>query len=573
LSGGDHEPEQRRATSRGGGLPRWRLTARVLAALSASLLWVLVIVDHKVFELLGVHLVHRYVIRQLLQEGSLRDLALGSVTYSSGLAAVALLALGHLPVMAILERCCRRVLSPRAAGALVAAAANLVPLVLASLGGGATAARLASGLHSARQHLSASSPGVRLCYPRSGLVVPTLGNRTSVLVVVVESLRGDAWGPTLMPELFELARQGRCVASERHYSSGHETNGGLFSILYGLNACYWPEVNRARVRSWPLQVLRENGYRLTAVSAASLGGRRPSRFWMEQFDVFNEVGDHGDPEGDRQACDSLARAVRDRQVQRPFLALLFLNSTHHNYHYPPEFERFTPVLPANYDHFLGDHALARFRTQILNRYRNSVLWVDHLLAGVISDLRDDIERGQLIVVITGDHGEEFWDHGLLGHAASHLIEARTRVPFLLFAAGLSGTLGGVTSHVDILPTVLDRLQAEPPLDPAAYSDGVPLLAAPTSADRIAVVSAADGSLGDLRLVLVGRDRKLVVDAEGLGSRIELRAVTDRDDRALPWAEGARALQDILPSLREELYRFVVLQGETCRSWPPPLARP
>jgi hypothetical protein len=549
----------------GGGLPVvtsrcnlgwWAPPLRLAGALSAGLLWVLVVTDNKVFAALGIHLVHPYALRELLHEGSWRDLALGRMTWVSVFATAVAVALAHLALIAALEKWCRRRWTPLTAILAPLAAVNLVPLAALVVGGSWTGAQLLAALGEVVNPVAARSASVELRYPRPGLVEPAIRRRASVLVVLVESLRGDVWGPALTPELYEVARQVPCLVSEHHRSSGHETTGGLFSVLYGLNAYYWPGVNAARSRSWPLSVLRRNGYLLAAASASRVAGGRPSAFWMEQFDISREETRHHDHRDDLDLMSWLSDAARSGELRRPFFALAFLNSTHHNYHYPQEYERHVPVLPEDYDHFMGDQKLARFRVEILNRYKNSVLFADHLLASLILDRRDEIERGDLIVAITGDHGEEFWDHGLLGHAASHLVDARTRVPFLLFAAGVAGTVDGVSGHVDILPTVLDYLGVEPPVDPAAWSDGRSLIGPRAAPDRVVVTSAADSALGDLRLALASRTCTLVVEAVGLAGRVELRRATDPDERPIPATDGERELGRMLPTMGRELFRFV-----------------
>jgi arylsulfatase A-like enzyme len=70
-----------------------------------------------------------------------------------------------------------------------------------------------------------------------------------------------------------------------------------------------------------------------------------------------------------------------------------------------------------------------------------------------------------LVVLTGDHGEAFGEHGCIGHGSS-VYEEEVRVPFVLISPRLlplvrrSATLG---NHVDIWPTLTDVLGL--PADP------------------------------------------------------------------------------------------------------------
>ena len=540
--------------SAGAGPPPWRTLLLAGPALLAALLWLLVTLDHKAAAVVGVHVIHPYVLRVLVREGTFRDLALGRATYLSAALAVAVVAVVHFAVLAVLQRQLRR--RRVLAGFVLAALAAPVAALFA--GGGALTAEAVTAL--GRMVLpggSSHAPPV-LAYPRPGLAEPTLARRASVILFVSDSLRGDAWGPESMPELWNAVKQreGSAWALPRHYSGGHETFGGLFSILYGLNSYYLPLVERAGTPSWPLQVLRRHGYFLLAATASPLDRQGAARAWLGRFDRTREFTVHGDYRDDRELVDWFVAAADDGRIPKPFFALVFLNSTHHNYSFPERFAVHQPTLPESYDHFMGDHKLSRLREEIRNRYRNSVLWVDHLLAGAVRALRPGIDRGDLVVLVTGDHGEELFDHGLLGHYASHLVDARIRVPLLLFGSKLPAAPRCVTSHTDLMPTLLDLLEARPRPDPALYSDGISLAASQPDLDRVVVVSAADRELGDLKLALVARDRKLVIDAYGLGDRFDLREEADPEDRPLPGARDQRTLDELTPELRRRLYRFV-----------------
>jgi arylsulfatase A-like enzyme len=93
-----------------------------------------------------------------------------------------------------------------------------------------------------------------------------------------------------------------------------------------------------------------------------------------------------------------------------------------------------------------------------------------------ADLWDFLERGGLarntIVVLTADHGEELLERGHVGHASTtgdgHLHEEIVRVPLILWLPerldppDLPRTIDRMTSHIDILPTLVAVLGVEPP---------------------------------------------------------------------------------------------------------------
>jgi arylsulfatase A-like enzyme len=70
-----------------------------------------------------------------------------------------------------------------------------------------------------------------------------------------------------------------------------------------------------------------------------------------------------------------------------------------------------------------------------------------------------------IVVVTGDHGEQFGQHGRLAHGWS-LYEEEVRVPLLIYNPHLFPNEKNVTRisrQIDIAPTLLGLLGFDPPL--------------------------------------------------------------------------------------------------------------
>ncbi len=70
--------------------------------------------------------------------------------------------------------------------------------------------------------------------------------------------------------------------------------------------------------------------------------------------------------------------------------------------------------------------------------------------------------GHTAVVLTGDHGEGFGEHGVTEHGFD-LYTAQTRVPFIVRVPGLPGRVAAPAGHIDIAPTLVNlaRGQAEP----------------------------------------------------------------------------------------------------------------
>src|SRR5947209_10248830 len=98
----------------------------------------------------------------------------------------------------------------------------------------------------------------------------------------------------------------------------------------------------------------------------------------------------------------------ERDRGRPFFAFLFYDSTH-AYDYPPDGPApFQPVCP-----YVEHLSLAsRDTTRIRNRYLNAAHYVDGLAAQALQRLEQEHLLDSTVLIITGDHGEEFNDSGL-----------------------------------------------------------------------------------------------------------------------------------------------------------------
>ena len=96
-----------------------------------------------------------------------------------------------------------------------------------------------------------------------------------------------------------------------------------------------------------------------------------------------------------------------------------------------------------------------FRQAWLNRYRNTLGFLDHALA----DLLKNVDLNDNIVIVTGDHGESFYEDGTWLHS-SRQSDIQTQVPMIIAGRGIPpGEVRERTSHLDMAPTLLHALGA------------------------------------------------------------------------------------------------------------------
>jgi hypothetical protein len=236
----------------------------------------------------------------------------------------------------------------------------------------------------------------------------------------------------------------------------------------------------------------------------------------------------------RSALDSVARALDWLDAApRPAFLLLHLMEPHFDYRPPDDLHgRFAPGSPTSEAGSLDRERVLRAldldqadlpeaqRAWLVARYDEEVLAVDRAVGALARGLE---RRGRLrdtLLVLTADHGEEFWDHGGFEHGHS-LFGELTRVP--LVAAGPDiepGVTRAVVSHRDLYWGLRARagLAGTPPGGECGAVD-------------LFDVAAREG--GDARLVLMENTNRGPPRLAAVDARLHLE-LWPRDKRAELW---------------------------------------
>jgi hypothetical protein len=145
--------------------------------------------------------------------------------------------------------------------------------------------------------------------------------------------------------------------------------------------------------------------------------------------------------------------VEDRD--RPQFIVVFLMSTHYPYLYMPAWERHLPALNPRTNLLASFGAQTpEFRQAIWNRYLNALAFADD----TVSDFVERLDPSRNLIIVTGDHGESFYDDGTWMHFGGTLSEAQTRVPMVIRGPGIeAGMISRATMHSDLVPTVFHAL--------------------------------------------------------------------------------------------------------------------
>ncbi len=317
-----------------------------------------------------------------------------------------------------------------------------------------------------------------LNYPLQPLVVDKPAKPLNIVWLVAESLRADMLDAEIMPQTWKFAEGARRYT--RNYSGGNGTRVGVFSMFTGIPGNYWFPMLAERRGALIIDVMKAQNYQMSLYTSAKFSypefdATIFSQVPSEQLHVAAAAGQGW--EKDRENVGNLLKFIDGRDRSRPFFTFMFFESPHARYYFPPEAAIRKPY-PEDINYFtLGREELASQMPLIKNRYVNSVHYLDSQFGRIFDYLAKNDLLENTIVVVLGDHGEEFMEHGRWGHNSAFTDE-QTRTPLVIRAPGFEPAVSdAMTNHMDVIPTLMPLLGVRNPK--ADYTTGVNLLAGET----------------------------------------------------------------------------------------------
>jgi len=300
-----------------------------------------------------------------------------------------------------------------------------------------------------------------------------------IVLVIMDTVRRDTlgcYGDTLgtTPHIDALAADG--VRFERAISSSGWTLPAVASIL----TSNWPSIHGALGRGAKLTPVRPEvtmaaeamrgagfhtaGYANAAFVSPALGIDRG-------FDVFDHEYSYKEDSRRADATVDLAVAyARDHRAEPTFMMIHLFDATL-DYDPPDGYRtRFTdgrsePEPPLGMEDCLGFELgdsvpSARDIRYVEGVYRGEVAFADAQIGRFIATLKELGLYERAFIVVTADHGEEFWDHGEFEHGHT-LYDELVRVPLVVKLPAdvhpASHRVPWQVRTIDIMPTVFDYL--------------------------------------------------------------------------------------------------------------------
>jgi len=328
--------------------------------------------------------------------------------------------------------------------------------------------------------------GIALDYPHARPAMTPDGARPNILIVMIDCLRQDRLTEEYTPNLTRFA--GKSLRFEDHLSGGNSTRYGIFSLLYGLYGSYWVPVLAERRSPVLIDTLQELGYEFGIFGSASMNypELRETAWSRIEEDVHDSFPSEVAWRRDILAADALVSWLEEIEDEdTPFFGFILLDSPHQTYSHPPDVAPFQPsALEIDYMTVTQNEGPdAETLEAMRNRYDNAVHHADVVAGGILEALEGSARFENTIVIITSDHGEEFLECGFFGHTSAFTPQ-QVAVPLIMRGPGIEpGVETAPTSHLDIAPTLLEILGANP-LGRESWCLGANLFDPPTDRNRV-----------------------------------------------------------------------------------------
>jgi arylsulfatase A-like enzyme len=181
--------------------------------------------------------------------------------------------------------------------------------------------------------------------------------------------------------------------------------------------------------------------------------------------------------------------------------------------------------------------------EITRLYDSEIAFTDAQLGRLLDHLRERGEFENSLIVLTADHGEEFLEHGQLGHTQS-LYEELIGVPLIIHYPGVDASrVHAPVALVDVYPTITGFLGIE-----AAVSvRGMSLYDARTASHRAPDAIFAETSRRRRLRAVVADGYKLILDLD-----TGKRALYDLDSDPGETVDMARRAPQRVATLSERL---------------------
>lgn len=301
--------------------------------------------------------------------------------------------------------------------------------------------------------------------------------RPNVLILLVDALRRDHLGVygysrDTSPNIDQFSQEAVVFKGVSQASWTSPAVASLFSAFYpSIHGVDKIGSKRGVLDSRFItlaEVLKENGYATAAFVGNPLVNKK--LHFDQGFDVYEELVDSVDL-GMHIAPLLHEKAFRwiRRHPRRPFFIYLHYIDVHAPYSPPPPYDSFfrsaesrliTDEEVVRLIHpYLSEGKVDKNLSSYIDRYDGEIRCLDEQIGNFLRHLKEEGLSDQTIIVVTADHGEAFFEHGMAEHGFT-LYREEINIPLLIKFPG-SAKADKAThpygSLIDVGPTILSSL--------------------------------------------------------------------------------------------------------------------
>ena len=370
------------------------------------------------------------------------------------------------------------------------------------------------------------------------------GARTpNILFIAIEGGRFDVLDDRTTPNIAALSRDSLRLMN--HFSTGNETRFGIFGLIYGLAGNYWVLALKQGITPPWFDLLAQQGYEFKILSCTDMNfpGFRQTCFRRLTPFITDQWPDLPRVDRDRVMAETFTNFLSERASRiaepHPFFGFLFFDASHQPYIHPPEDGVYDSV-PSGEINYLKLALSPAGSQELKGSYLNAQHYIDRQIGRVIQALKEDGDYDHTIIVIVGDHGEEFGEMGHFGHGSAFNRYQTQTFAVLHLPGEKPRPVQSLTSHADFVPSVLTWMGITN--RPDDYSTGIPIQG--NEARKWTLLSSwQDTALRDGQSITIfGRDQTRCLD-------LDYQDLPGRDPRRASAAEMTNALSTIGMFLR------------------------
>ncbi len=305
-------------------------------------------------------------------------------------------------------------------------------------------------------------------------------DQSNIVLIIIDTLRYNGLGCCgnqldLSPEIDKLANKG--IQFTQAISSSGWTLPAIGSIFTGT----WPTIHggtgkgvKLRSIRWELptaaEIFKNNGFDNT-FGFANCAFLSPRLHMDSGFDTYDV--NHAFNQKIRRADETIAAALKTIRRHRKESNFIFIHlfDPHLDYDPPPGYQtlfskgRSQPKLPLSWHkchNMMRNHGknppLKADIDYIKSAYYGEIRFVDAHIGKLVDGLKKLGLYEKTAVVITSDHGEEFWEHGGFEHGHT-LYDELIKIPMIMklpsFLSPAKKIIPSQVRHIDIMPTLFD----------------------------------------------------------------------------------------------------------------------